>query len=159
MTSKPEIILRKSQTGEATDNVGQFGTHDHSQPECGLPAPKRRTIEEIDADFDQLAIQEQEAEHRRFDLAAEAIGGIVLDRFPNATRLELEDGNDGPGSPYFIPARIFGDGDNLLWEGDENGDESEFFYELSDYTPSLDRRPNDALSIPGHPNVRGLNFA
>ena len=102
-----------------------------------------RSLEKQEAD---LAKQAKIIEAAQLDTIVALISVKVKNRFPDADQLEVEDINDGAGSPYWEPKRLLAGGE-VVWDA---ADDVDFAENLSEFTTFLDRVDDISLAGGGY---------
>jgi hypothetical protein len=126
----------------ARTTTGQFGEQHRPDAAVELAAFKVKAANTTLADISSL---KDDIDKVEFVAAVEDATNIVKEQFPTAAELELENINDGPGSPYWAPKRIADSDGNTLWESDDM--EDEVYMSLEETTPVLDRLGKDAVDL------------
>ncbi|WIE81226.1 hypothetical protein [Curtobacterium sp. MCSS17_016] len=126
----------------ARDTSGKFGEQHRSEAAVELAAFKAKAANTTLADISSL---KDDIDKVEFVAAVEDATNIVKEQFPSAAELELDDTNDGPGSPYWAPKRIADADGNTLWASDDMDDP--VYISLEETTPVLDRLGMDAVDL------------
>lgn len=139
---------------------GQFGEQHRPDADVALADFKAKAANSTLSDIASL---KDDFEKVEFVAAVEEATRIVKEQFPSAVELELENVNDGPGSPYWAPKGIFDADGKPLWASE--GMDDPVYISLEGTTPVLDRLGKDAVDLtPDHhytsPKKRyGIRFA
>ncbi len=122
--------------------TGQFGAQHRSEAAVELEAFKAKAANTTLADISSL---KDDIDKVEFVAAVEEATRTVKEQFPTAAELELEDVNDGPGSPYWVPKSIADADGKTLWASFDM--EDEVYMSLEETTPVLDRLGKDAVDL------------
>jgi hypothetical protein len=128
------------ETARATS--GQFGAQHRPDAAVELAAFKEKAANTTLADIASL---KDDIDKVEFAAAVEDATRIVKEQFPTAAELELDDINDGPGSPYWAPKRLADANGNTLWASDDMDDP--VYISLEETTPALDRLGKDTVDL------------
>ena len=119
----------------------RFSKKENSGPEALLD-PSAMTLDQISDELDKTSPD------REFALGVSAVKQIVLAEFPTAAEIEVWNAAEGDAGMWIAPSAIRDANGVTLWDS-ENDWESDFFEELSEWTPLLDRMGSSALFQPG----------
>ena len=119
----------------------RFSVKRNSAPDAKLD-PDKMTIAQISDEVGNAGWS------REFDLGVSAVKQIVFAEFPTAAEIEVENSAEGDAGMWITPRAIRDANGVILWDAD-NDQESDFFEELSEWTPLLDRMGSSPLFQPG----------
>ena len=140
MTNINPAAAAARETARAGD--GKFGEQQRPDAAVELAAFKAKAANTTLADISSL---KDDIDKVEFVAAVEEATNIVKEQFPTAAELELENVNDGEGSPYWVPKRIADADGNTLWGSYDM--EDEVYISLEETTPVLDRLGNEAVDL------------
>ena len=121
----------------------RFSEKRNSYPDVRLD-PEEMTLAQISDELGKAGWS------REFDLGVSAVKQIVFAEFPTAAEIEVENSAEGDAGMWITPRAIRDANGVILWDAD-NDQESDFFEELSEWTPLLDRMGSFAIFQPGTP--------
>lgn len=113
------------------------------------------TLDQIDAELNDLDDNTRAGAALMFDLAATAVKVLARDSYPTAASVVLEDINDDDGYPYFVVVAIKDAAGEDLWT---SGDDDETDDAFAEYAPMLDRNLSKLEVVDRRQGLSKLTF-